>query len=60
MILSILGSAGLLSNIPQYIIENPFETVHIVIITIILITLGISSLFYFITIRIMNNKLNLE
>ena len=60
MILSILGSAGLFSNIPQYIIENPFATIHIVIIAIILITIGISALFYFITIRIMNKKLNLE
>ena len=60
MILSILATKGLLNDIPQFIIDNPFATIHIVLIVIILITIGISALFYFITIRIMNNKLNLE
>ena len=58
MILSVLGAAGALDGITDYIDANPIPSVHIAVIIFLVITLGLSTLYYFISLNTMKNKLN--
>ncbi len=60
VILSVLGAAGALDGITDYIDANPIPSVHIAVIIFLVITLGLSTLYYFISLNTMKNKLNLE
>lgn len=60
IVISILAALGAFEGLGQIVAQNPLPTVHICLWILIVFTVGLSALFYYINIRIMNNKLNLE
>lgn len=60
MIVSIIGLAGGFDGLVPIIEAHPFAFAHTMIWILIIISAGLVTLFYFINIKIMNNKLNLE
>lgn len=60
MIFTLLGMVGAFKGVGQFIGAHPFAAIHIFIFAIMLVAIGLTCLYYFINIKIMNNKLNLE
>ena len=60
MIVSIIGMVGGFDGLVPIIEAHPFAFAHTMIWIIIIISAGLVALFYFINIRIMTRKLNLE
>lgn len=60
MIIVALGSSGVLDNIMIWTDYHYVATRHIYFCTSILVSAALSAAFYFVTLRVMNKKLNLE
>lgn len=58
--LTVLGLANALNFIGRFIVNYPYLAVHIGFFIAIIIYVGIGVLFYYLIMKILNNKLNLE
>ena len=56
----ILGTLGVFESLAPIIENNPIAVIHVILCASIVLFAGLAALFYYINIRIMNNKLNLE
>ena len=60
IVIMLMGTAGAFESLSIWIGNHPYAALHIFFCTTIIAFVGIGALFYFITYRIMTNKLNLE
>ncbi len=59
-VLLVMLAGGSLDGILMFIERSPFVFIHIVLITLIILSSALSSLYYFVTFKFMSKKLNLE